>query len=271
MTYPSSGSADAAARTWAESRRSRLELAVFPAAVRIARLWTIDLLSASGPAHGPADADLIDSAVLAVSELVTNAIQAVSRAAAASQPPAAAVPGCTRAAQLPAGNALAGAAWPPEVAWPPGAAWPPEAARPAAAHAIAGAVGTVAGPVRTALPGRILSFGDLPHRTGLPGSARQFGPVMRTGSVRPSGSATPAGPARVSLVITRSRARVRIEVRDSSPVPLPPTCHRDAEDETGRGLTVVAALAQSWGWQPEASGKVVWCELADQDRSSSGP
>jgi hypothetical protein len=55
---------------------------------------------------------------------------------------------------------------------------------------------------------------------------------------------------------------VRIEVRDSSPVPLPPTCHRDADDETGRGLTVVAALAESWGWQPAAYGKVVWCELA---------
>ena len=69
-------------------------------------------------------------------------------------------------------------------------------------------------------------------------------------------------PGRVSLVIARRPARVRIEVRDSSPVPMPPTCHRDAEDETGRGLTVVAALAESWGWQPEVYGKVVWCELA---------
>ena len=72
----------------------------------------------------------------------------------------------------------------------------------------------------------------------------------------------PPAPARVCLVIVRRTALVRIEVRDSSPVPLPPTCHRDADDETGRGLTVVAALARSWGWHPEASGKVVWCELA---------
>jgi hypothetical protein len=51
-------------------------------------------------------------------------------------------------------------------------------------------------------------------------------------------------------------------VHDSSPLPLPPGCHRDADDETGRGLTVVGALAQTWGWRPEPFGKVVWCELA---------
>ena len=249
MMYPSSGSADVVARAWTESRRSRLELAVVPAAVRIARLWTVDQLSAAGPAPGPADADLIDSAVLAVSELVTNAIQAVNRVTAASRAPAAAVPGSTVTAQVPAGHALAGAGR------------PPEAGGPAGAHAVAGTVSTlagpvstVAGPVGTALPGRILSFGDLPYGPGLPGWPRPSGPVM------------PPTPARVSLVITRCPARVRIEVRDSSPVPLPPTCHRDAEDETGRGLTVIAALAQSWGWQPEASGKVVWCELALKGR-----
>jgi len=70
----------------------------------------------------------------------------------------------------------------------------------------------------------------------------------------------PGTPIRVDA--TPHAGGVRIEVRDSSPVPLPPTCHRDAEDETGRGLTVVAALAESWGWQPETYGKVVWCELA---------
>jgi hypothetical protein len=30
----------------------------------------------------------------------------------------------------------------------------------------------------------------------------------------------------------------------------------------GRGLTVGAALAESWGWQPGPLGKVVWCELS---------
>lgn len=250
MTYPSSGSADIAARAWTESRRSRLELAVVPAAVRIARLWTADQLSAAGPAPGPPSADLIDSAVLAVSELVTNAIQAVIRvttvpAVPGGQAPAAAIPGSTLTAPVLASNALAGAARPPGTALPPGTA------------------GTVvARHVRTALPGRILSFGDLPYGPGLPGFGLPSGSVRPSGSMLPAGTATPPPPARVSMVIARSPARVRIEVRDSSPVPLPPTCHRDADDETGRGLTVVAALAESWGWQPEASGKVVWCELA---------
>src|ERR1039457_2340416 len=112
MTYPSSGSADVAARAWTGSRRSRLELAVVPAAVRIARLWTADQLAAAGPAPGPADADLIDAAVLAVSELVTNAIQAVNRVTAASQTPAATSPGSTHTAPVLASDALAGAARP---------------------------------------------------------------------------------------------------------------------------------------------------------------
>lgn len=238
MMYPSSGSSDVAARAWTESRRSRLELAVVPAAVRIARLWTADQLAPAGQA-APASADLIDSAVLAVSELVTNAIQAVSRVTAAGQAPAAAIPGSTLTAPVLASSALAGSAR------------PPEAGR---AH--------IAGSVSTTLPGRILSFGDLPYALGLPGSGLSSRSGLSSGSVRQAVPVLPPPPARVSLVIVRCPARVRIEVRDSSPVPLPPTCHRDAEDETGRGLTVVAALAESWGWQPETYGKVVWCELA---------
>jgi hypothetical protein len=245
MMYPSCGSSDVAARAWTQSRRSRLELAVVPAAVRIARLWTADQLAPAGQAPGPASADLIDSAVLAVSELVTNAIQAVSRVTAAGQAPAAVIPGSTLTAPVLASSAVAGSARPPE-----------------------GGRAHSAGSVSRTLPGRILSFGDLPYALGLPGSGLSSGPRLASGSglssgpVRQAVPARPAPPARVSLVIVRSPERVRIEVRDSSPVPLPPTCRRDVDDETGRGLTVVAALADSWGWQPEAQGKVVWCELA---------
>jgi anti-sigma regulatory factor (Ser/Thr protein kinase) len=66
----------------------------------------------------------------------------------------------------------------------------------------------------------------------------------------------------LSLVIIVLEETVRIEVCDSSRAPLPPSCHRDPDDESGRGLTVVATLARSWGWRPDACGKVVWCELA---------
>jgi hypothetical protein len=175
----SSGSADVADRTWPKSQRSRLELAVVPSAVRIARHWTADQLAAAGPGKA-ADADLVDSAVLVVSELVTNAIRAVKQ----SPPPGAAQAGSFR------------------------------------------------------LAGRILSFAD----------------------VTSSSLATP--PPRVCLVIVRFAAMVRIEVHDSSLVPLPPARTGEDDDESGRGLTVVAALAQAWGWQPERAGKVVWCELA---------
>jgi hypothetical protein len=69
-------------------------------------------------------------------------------------------------------------------------------------------------------------------------------------------------PASVSLVVSRFADVVRIDVHDSSPLPVPPARDHDADDENGRGLTVVAALAVRWGWRPEPFGKVVWCELA---------
>jgi anti-sigma regulatory factor (Ser/Thr protein kinase) len=175
----SSGRADVADRTWPKPCRRRLELAVVPSAVRIARHWTADQLAA-GPGAKAADADLVDTAVLVVSELVTNAIRAVKQSPA---------PGTT-----------------------------------------------AAGPY--ALAGRILSFADL------------------------GGSSLAPPPPRVWLVIVRFAAVVRIEVHDSSLVPLPPARASDEDDESGRGLTVVSALAQTWGWQPERAGKVVWCELA---------
>ena len=53
-----------------------------------------------------------------------------------------------------------------------------------------------------------------------------------------------------------------IEVWDRSPLDLEPLV-ADADAECGRGLTVVAALSDRWGW--ERTGhlhKVVWAELA---------
>lgn len=182
----SSGRADVADRTWPRSLRSYLELAVARSSARIARLWTADQLAAGGVA----DADTVHSAVLVVSELVTNAIQAVTQSAAAGQP--------------------------------------------------------TAGPVR--LAGQILSFASpQPPR----GPAGGLAPLSAL-----------AVPPRVCLVLTRFPALVRIEVQDSSRAPLRSGPLRAGEEESGRGLTVVAALAQTWGWEHRAAGKVVWCELA---------
>jgi hypothetical protein len=203
----SRGSGSVAAGARPLFHRSRLELAVAPSAVRIARHWTADQLARGSRAGElePLDPDVADSVVLVVSELVTNAIRAVR-----AGPPAGVI-----------------------------------------------------------LPGRrFLSFGDPVSVLGLPGQDEPPRPAFAGWALRAGPQAAmpqPAGlssaAASVSLVISRYAGIVRIDVHDSSPLPLPPGCQRDADDETGRGLTVVAALAQAWGWRPEPFGKVVWCEL----------
>lgn len=53
---------------------------------------------------------------------------------------------------------------------------------------------------------------------------------------------------------------VRLEVHDTSPV-LPAESDYGQDASTGRGLGLVSALAQSWGAETSAWGKVVWCTL----------
>jgi len=201
--YSSRGSTDVAARP-PQARCSRLEIALAPAAVRIARHWAADQLGRTIP---PPSEDLVDSAVLVISELVTNAIVAV-RAAGIGP----ALPALVPAAPVTAGQGAGGQ----------------------------GAGGQGAGGQVVPLGGRPAASGSLPGRT-----------------------------ARVALVISRLDDGVRIEVHDSSrePLPQPRAVGDEAADnpddeETGRGLTVVSALAADWGWHPVSAGKVVWCELA---------
>ncbi|MFJ1996691.1 ATP-binding protein [Streptomyces asiaticus] len=65
----------------------------------------------------------------------------------------------------------------------------------------------------------------------------------------------------IRVTVTRPEAsRVRIGVVDKSkrhPVPR----ESSAEDESGRGLALVAALAEDWGTDPLPWGKRVWAEL----------
>jgi anti-sigma regulatory factor (Ser/Thr protein kinase) len=70
----------------------------------------------------------------------------------------------------------------------------------------------------------------------------------------------PAHPA-IALRLLATGTSLMIEVWDQSPLDLKPR-DADADDECGRGLTVVAALSTRWGW--ERTGyrrKVVWAEL----------
>jgi anti-sigma regulatory factor (Ser/Thr protein kinase) len=56
--------------------------------------------------------------------------------------------------------------------------------------------------------------------------------------------------------------RVAVEVWDRNPqAPVPKQA--DPDDESGRGLMLVEALCERWGWnvKPGWHGKVVWAEL----------
>ena len=66
---------------------------------------------------------------------------------------------------------------------------------------------------------------------------------------------------------------VRIEVFDTEGVSAPEQrdCRSDAE--AGRGLNLIAALSNGWGWSPAPGGKVVWCEIGvplSQRRTATG-
>lgn len=65
----------------------------------------------------------------------------------------------------------------------------------------------------------------------------------------------------IRVVIDRpGPAHVRIGVVDLSKA-LPLRKEPDAEDESGRGLTLVATLAENWGTEPLPWGKRVWADL----------
>ncbi|MGZ3115669.1 ATP-binding protein [Streptomyces sp. H62] len=66
---------------------------------------------------------------------------------------------------------------------------------------------------------------------------------------------------------TKGPAALRIGAWDADPSPPEPPqpFERALEREDGRGLAMVRACADVWGWQPLARegnrGKYVWCEL----------
>ncbi|MEW2167535.1 ATP-binding protein [Streptomyces sp. NPDC007084] len=69
--------------------------------------------------------------------------------------------------------------------------------------------------------------------------------------------------------LTEDRLRVIVsDAGDTLPVPR----EVGPEDESGRGLTLVAALADKWGaqWRTKGVGKEVWFELRSEDRVSGG-
>jgi anti-sigma regulatory factor (Ser/Thr protein kinase) len=66
----------------------------------------------------------------------------------------------------------------------------------------------------------------------------------------------------VTLRLLASERSLLIEVWDHSPLDLEPR-EADPDAECGRGLTVVAALSDRWGWERTGHRrKVVWAEFA---------
>jgi anti-sigma regulatory factor (Ser/Thr protein kinase) len=53
---------------------------------------------------------------------------------------------------------------------------------------------------------------------------------------------------------------LRLEVRDPSPTP-PVIGAAHPHDIGGRGLHIVEAIANAWGWEPTIDGKTVWANL----------
>ncbi len=66
--------------------------------------------------------------------------------------------------------------------------------------------------------------------------------------------------ASATLILEWRGERLRLEVHDKSPV-VPSLKTLGCDEECGRGLHLLAALAVDWGTVLTAMGKAVWCEI----------
>jgi anti-sigma regulatory factor (Ser/Thr protein kinase) len=69
------------------------------------------------------------------------------------------------------------------------------------------------------------------------------------------------GNGAVELRISWQAGLLRIEVSDQAGSENPRLRQADDDDFGGRGLALVHALSDRWGWLPNAAGKTVWAEL----------
>ena len=121
-------------------------------------------------------------------------------------------------------------------------------------------------PLPTAVPCARLHAVHVLHEWGLrdlAGDAEMVLSEMITNAIDASTLLPERPPVSLRLLLTAKS--LVIEVWDHSPLDLEPR-EADADDECGRGLTVVAALSDRWGWERTGRGrKVVWAEFALMD------
>ncbi|KUO13074.1 ATP-binding protein [Streptomyces dysideae] len=67
--------------------------------------------------------------------------------------------------------------------------------------------------------------------------------------------------ASATLILEWRGERLRLEVHDKSQA-VPAVSAADCDEECGRGLHLLAALAADWGTVLTAAGKAVWCEIS---------
>jgi len=121
-------------------------------------------------------------------------------------------------------------------------------------------------PLPTAVPCARLHAVHVLHEWGLrdlADDAEMIVSELVTNAVEASTLLSERPPVSLRLLLTGKS--LVIEVWDHSPLDLEPR-EADADDECGRGLTVVAALSDRWGWERTGHDrKVVWAELALMD------
>lgn len=86
---------------------------------------------------------------------------------------------------------------------------------------------------------------------------------------RPHVSAVCHAATPVQLRLRRCAAEVLVEVEDA--LDIEPVLRAAEEEATGgRGMHLVAALAEHWGAAPSGDGKTVWCTVALQPYEDEG-
>lgn len=122
--------------------------------------------------------------------------------------------------------------------------------------------GFTVAPVVDAVPAARRQVVSLAQDLGLPLSDQTLETVeLLAGEVIANAVLYTEAPCDVS--VTRADERLRVEVTDTD-ASLPSAGEAGPNDESGRGLLLVNALADAWGTQPEPPGKTTWFEITPE-------